>query len=821
MQEKTTPETTETTKTDIEIEGMTCAACAARVEKALLNLQGVDAASVNALSGKAMVKYDAHRVPLEALHQAIEKAGYQVRLPVAHATLHIAGMTCAACSARVEKALATLDGVSAVTVNLPGEMARIRYNPELVEPVQLENAVMKAGYQVIRDEPEDDIDPSVMALQEAGRRVRLAWALTIPVLIWMIPAMFFDLVWPDHHTMHLGMLLLTIPVLFIAGKETLWSAYRSVRHGMANMDVLIALGTSAAFISGLLSFVMPVDNYAPIAAMIMAFHLTGRYIEAKARGRASEAIRKLVELGVKRARVLVNGDEQDIPLDQVQLGDIMVVRPGEKIPTDGRVVYGQSSVDESMVSGEPLPKTRQIGDEVIGATINQQGLLHVEATRVGRETFLAQIIRMVEEAQGTKIPIQVFADRITAIFVPVILALAAFTFIIWNVFPEQLASVAAIAAPYIPWVNLDHSPLTLAFFATIAVLVIACPCALGLATPTALMVGTGMGAERGILIRSGEAMQILRSVKAVAFDKTGTITEGAPTVVDVIGLEGDKAMVLAMAAHLETDSTHPLARAIVNAAGEPPTARPRLEEFEDHPGQGVSAVLEGEEILVGSVRFLTSRGVDTNQANRALEELTEKNQTVVAVSRAGKVLGLIGISDRLKKEAPEALAILHKMGIKTILLTGDNQKTATLIAREVGIDDVVAELLPHEKVEAINALRREYGQVAMVGDGINDAPALAQADVGIAIGTGTDVAIAASDVTLVQGELTGVVAALRLARHTFRKIQQNFFWASIYNLLAIPVAMLGLLHPVIAEIAMAASSITVVTNANLLRRAKL
>ena len=810
-----------TTKDTIEIRGMTCAACAARVEKALINLSGVSSVSVNAVSGKTQVEYDADQVPLETLHQAIENVGYQVHTAQGIATLRIGGMSCAACSTRVEKALKALPGVKDVAMNLPGEMARIQYNPESLNHATLEEAVTKAGYTVITETPEDDQDPSFLALEEARKRFLLSWALTLPVLIWMIPAMFFDLVWPDHMTMHIGMLVLTIPVLFIAGRETLTSAFRSVRHGMANMDVLIALGTSAAFVSGILSFFMPVDNYAPIAAMIMAFHLTGRYIEAKAKGRASEAIRKLVELGVRSARVLVNGEEHDIPLEQVQVGDIMIVRPGEKIPTDGQVVRGQSSVDESMVSGEPLPKTREVGDEVIGSTINQQGVLHVEATRVGRETFLAQIINMVEEAQGTKIPIQVFADRITAIFVPIILVLAIVTFFSWLLFPEPLASLAGVAAPYIPWVNLEHSPLTLAFFATIAVLVIACPCALGLATPTALMVGSGMGAERGILIRSGEAMQVLRSVKAVAFDKTGTITEGAPAVVDIIPLAGDEKELLTVAASLEADSTHPLARAIVNTAtgqGVDPTP---VESFEDHPGKGVSGVLEKGEALVGSAKFLAGRGIDMSNALKPLDELTEKNQTVVAVAQTGKLLGLIGISDRLKEEAPHAIKSLHDMGIKTILVTGDNRKTAALIAQQVGIDEVVAEVLPKEKVEVINRLKEQYGQVAMVGDGINDAPALAGADVGIAIGTGTDVAIAASDVTLVKGELTGVVAAFNLATHTFRKIQQNFFWASIYNLLAIPMAMLGLLHPVVAEIAMAASSITVVTNANLLRRVQL
>jgi Cu+-exporting ATPase len=621
--------------------------------------------------------------------------------------------------------------------------------------------------------------------------------------------------------MNVGLLILASPVVFVAGYPTLTGAWRVVRHGSANMDVLISLGTLAAYFTGFAVFFVPVENYAGVAAMLMSFHLIGRYLEARARGRASDAIRKLLALEAKTATLIIEGLEREVSLEEVEVGDIMLVRPGAKVPTDGVIVSGESSLDESMATGESMPVTKGPGDSVIGATINHQGRLHVRATRVGHETFLAQVIKMVEEAQGTKVPIQEFADRVTAVFVPIVLVLALLTFAGWMLLPAQLRAVAGAAAPFLPWVNPQLSDLTLAIFASVAVLVIACPCALGLATPTALMVGAGLGAENGVLIRSGEAIQTLREVRVIAFDKTGTITRGRPEVIDVHAYLASPADLISTAAAVESGSEHPLARAVVDYARLQNLSWPTSGEFENLAGRGVRARVQGEEVLVGSLRLMQEHGVDVEEARRDVDAMEGASRTVVAVARAGQLLGVLGIADGLKADSREAIARIHAMGMVTAMITGDNRRTAETIAREVGIHKVLAEVLPGGKVDAIKSLQGEFGTVAMVGDGINDAPALTQANVGIAIGTGTDIAIEASDVTLVRGNLSGVVTAIRLSRNTFGKIRQNLFWAFIYNLVAIPMAMAGLMHPLIADLAMAASSITVVTNSTLLRRGRL
>jgi Cu+-exporting ATPase len=565
-----------------------------------------------------------------------------------------------------------------------------------------------------------------------------------------------------------------------------------------------------------------VANYGGVAAMIMAFHLTGRYIETAARGRTSQAIKKLLELGAKTARVLVDGEEREVPIDRVETGDVMVVRPGEKIPTDGVVVSGESSIDESMATGESMPVNRGPSDEVIGATVNQEGLLRVKATKVGRETFLSQVIRMVEECQGSKVPIQEFADRITAYFVPVILAVAGLTFAAWLIFPGALHPVTVWASGFIPWVNPDLGTLTAAIFAGVAVLVIACPCALGLATPTALMVGSGMGAQNGILIRKGEAIQLLKDARIVVFDKTGTITRGRPEVTDVLsmnGLTGEK--LLAFVAGVESGSEHPVGTAVARRADERKIPVPEVVSFKAHRGKGVEGVIDGERVLVGSGAFLADRGLDLTSLEKDISRLESEAKTVMVASVDGGLAGLVAVADTLKEDSAEAVRMIEAMGIQTAMITGDNRRTAEAIARSAGISRVLAEVLPEGKVDEVRRLQEEGGVVAMVGDGINDAPALTQADVGIAIGTGTDIAIEASDVTLVRGDLLGVVSAVKLSKATFRKIKQNLFWAFFYNLIAIPAAVLGFLHPVIAEAAMATSSINVVTNANLLRFARI
>ncbi|MEW6522075.1 MAG: heavy metal translocating P-type ATPase [Bacillota bacterium] len=807
----------------LEITGMTCAACASRVERALKAQPGVHRCSVNLATGRAQVEYDPAEVAQEDLVTAVEQSGYRVSEPQEQVSLRIGGMTCAACARRVETALADVPGVRSATVNLATGRASVVYQPRLSGRRALGDAVRKTGYEVLPggDTARDHADAALIGMRKAARRMWLGWILTVPIVAWMIPEMFFHTVVFGHHVMNIGMLVLSSPVMFIAGYPTLAGAYRAVRHGSANMDVLITLGTLAAYLTGIAVFFSPVENYAPVAAMIMSFHLTGRYLESRARGRASQAIRQLLALEAKTATLLMGDEEREVPLEEVETGDVMVVRPGAKVPTDGVIIRGQSSLDESMATGESMPVTKGPGDEVIGATINQQGLLHVRATRVGHETFLAQVIRMVEEAQGTKVPIQEFADRITAFFVPAVLLLALITFAGWLLLPVPFRAVAQAAAPILPWVNPNLGNFTLAIFATIAVLVIACPCALGLATPTALMVGAGLGAENGVLIRSGEAIQTLREVRVIAFDKTGTITRGRPEVTDVRSYLGSEEEMLARAAAVEAGSEHPLARAIVQHARSLQLEWSQASDFENLAGRGVRAVARGEEILVGSLRLMQEQGVDIQVASGDAEELERAARTVVAVSWGGQLAGVLGIADTLKDDSRDAIAQLHAMGLVTAMITGDNQRTAEAIAADVGIRRVLAEVLPGGKVDAVKDLQDEFGTVAMVGDGINDAPALTQANVGVAIGTGTDIAIEASDVTLVRGDLTGVVTAIRLSRNTFRKIRQNLFSAFIYNLVAIPMAVLGLLHPVIAEMAMAASSITVVTNANLLRRSRL
>jgi Cu+-exporting ATPase len=622
------------------------------------------------------------------------------------------------------------------------------------------------------------------------------------------------------------MLLLAAPILFWVGRQTYVAAWNSSVHGAPNMDALIALGTGASFLTGILTFFLPVPSYAGVSGMIMTFHLTGRYVEASAKGRASQAIRKLLELGAKSAQILIDGVEREVPIEQVQVGDVMVIRPGEQVPTDGVVLEGESAVDESMATGESMPVNRGPGDEVIGATINQDGLLRVRATRVGKDTFLAQVIRLVEEAQGSKVPIQAFADRVTAVFVPIVLGVALLTFVGWFLFPAALRPVAQWASGFLPWVNPNLNTFTLALITTVSVLVIACPCALGLATPTALMVGSGIGAENGILIRSGEAIQAMRDVRVIVFDKTGTLTKGKPEVTDQAPKGGSSAKdLLWWAASVEVGSEHPLGRAIARHAQEEGLALGQLTDFGAVRGRGVLGTVDGKSVLVGSRSLLEDEGISTAEMEDEMRRLEHEGKTAMLVAVGGELLGVLAVADTVKDDAVEAIRELKALGLETAMITGDNERTANAIARQVGIDRVLAEVLPEEKLVEVQRLQATLAGsaerarlVAMVGDGINDAPALTQADVGIAIGTGTDIAIEAADITLVRGDLGGVISAIKLSRATFAKVMQGLFWAFFYNVIMIPLAVLGMMHPVLAEIAMATSSITVVTNANLLRR---
>ncbi len=804
------------------VEGMMCASCVAHVEKALKGVAGVKDVSVNLATNQAKLHFDPQAAQVPAFVETVRNAGYDVAQETI--TLPIGEMSCASCVAHVEKALKSVPGVLDASVNLATEKATITVIKGAVTRADLKKAVEKAGYIVpdeILETGETTEDAEEAKFRVARKRMLIAWAFTIPIMVWMFAHMIFGVMWPNATVFQIGMIMLNIPVLFWAGAQTYRSGVLSVRHGNANMDTLITLGSAVSFLTGPASFFFPIASYAGIAGMIMTFHLTGRYVEEKAKGRASDAIRKLVNLGAKSARILRDGAEVEVSIDAVQPGDVMIVRPGEKIPTDGVVVSGESAVDESMATGESLPVTRGPGDEVIGATINREGLLKVRASRVGKDTFLAQVVKLVEDCQTSKVPIQAFADKVTSVFVPVVLVVALLTLSVWLVFPETMQTILQ-AGSFLPWVNSHLGVITLGVIAMVAVLVIACPCALGLATPTALMVGSGMGAQNGILFRSGEAIQMLKDAKVVVFDKTGTITKGQPELTDILPANGfDEQTVLKFAASVEYGSEHPLGKAIVEFAQKKNIKLAEPANFEAISGKGVRAVIENQQVLLGTRGLMQENNVDATMFEETLETLEKAGKTAMLTALAGKVIGVIAVADALKSGSAAAIAALHKMGIQTAMITGDNRQTAAAIAEKVGIDHVRAEVLPEGKVEEVKRLQEQFGVVAFVGDGINDAPALTQADIGLAIGTGTDIAIEASDVTLVRGELSGIVNAIRLSKATFRKIRQNLFWALFYNVIMIPLAIIGWMHPVLAEIAMAMSSITVVSNANLLRRVKL
>jgi Cu+-exporting ATPase len=808
-----------TQTTVIPVKGMHCATCANIISKNIYKREGVVAADVNYATEKAVVEYDPEKINLNDIGEAIREVDYEPILPSEaensrEIQLMIVGMTCAACVASVEKALKRVDGVEEVLVNLVSEKAIVRYNPKQVSILDLRQAVRDAGYDVSE---EHEVDIYQKNLKNIRNRMLLAWAFTVPIIIWMIPEMFFGIMWPNMLIFNVGITLISAPVIFWVGYPTIRSAYASVIHGSANMDVLIAMGTIIAWLTGPASFISSLFNYAGSSTMILAFHLTGRYYEALAKGQSSQAIRQLLKMEAKTARILVNGEEKEIPVQLVEKGNVMIIRPGEKIPTDGVTVWGESSVDESMATGESMPVHKKVGDEVIGATVNQEGLLHVEATRIGKDTFLSQIIKMVEEAQGTKVPIQKFADEVIAIFVPIVIATAALTFLVWIFLPNQMNNILTWGGQFLPWVNTDLPQIMLAISAMISVLVIACPCSLGLATPTTLMVGTGKGAQNGILIRRGEAIQTMKEVKAIILDKTGTITKGQPEVTDIIAL-GDfsEEKVLVFAASLEQGSEHPIAKAILRRANQTRTEIRSLSKFQSLKGQGVKGYIENTEVIVGKPSLLTESM--TEKQMNIFTKLQQEAKTVMVVGLEGKPIGFIAIADTLKDDSVNAIRELESMGLHTIMLTGDNKATADAIAEKVGISEVYAEVVPEEKVEVVKKAQEKYYMVSMVGDGINDAPALAQANVGVAIGTGTDIAIESGDIILVRGDLTGLVTAIRLSYATFDKIRQNLFWAFFYNVISIPLAILGFLHPVIAESAMAMSSITVVSNANLLKR---
>ncbi|GAA0576971.1 heavy metal translocating P-type ATPase [Halomonas salifodinae] len=739
-------------------------------------------------------------------------------------TLTVPGMGSDHCAGIVRTTLTRLEGVGEIHTNIANHRVAVAVRDGGPDGERLRSAVEGAGYEVAAVEGEAAQDAEAGAaieeayLTRARRRLWIAAVPTTLIMLLMMPQMFWRPI-PGYLAI---VALLAFPVVFLyGGIATHKSTWRSLRNGTFNMDVLISMGSLPPYLIGLVGFVTPMTSFVEMAATIMTFHLLGRYLEALAKGRASQAIRRLLTLGAKTARVERDGEEVEVPVKELAPGDIMIVRPGDKIPTDGEVIEGESHLDESLATGESIPVYKSTGDSVIGATLNKEGRLRVKATRVGGDTFLAQVVRLIDQAQGSRVPIQEFADRMTGRFVPAVLAIALVSLAAWLLMPETLRPILDWGATFLPWVTPDAAVPVLAILAAIAVLVIACPCALGLATPTALMVGSGIGAERGILIRSGEAIQTFKDVKVMVLDKTGTITRGEPRLTEVVAAEGvAEARLLRLAASVEHASEHPIARAIVDGAGERGVTPGEVSEFRSTGARGVSGKVDEARVLIGNRRLLEENEIHGLEAlDDELSRLESLGRSVVIVAADDQALGLVAVADTLKAESVDAIRGMHALGLHVVMVTGDNERAARAIAEEVGIDEVQAGVLPEGKVEAIRALQARYGNhVAMVGDGINDAPALTQANVGIAIGAGADVAIEAADVTLVSGELTGVVDAMHLSRATFGKIVQNLIWASGYNLAAIPVAALGLLHPMIGVIAMTASSLSVIGNSLLLKR---
>jgi len=791
----------------LKISGITCAACASRVERGLAKMAGVEQVTVNFAAEKASITFNREEISLGDIARKIEDLGYEVIKD--KVDLKITGMTCAACSGRVERGLNKLPGVAGAVVNLAVERATVEFFPGSISINEIKARIENLGYGAHDLTDTTGVDKEKRTRQAEVRKQRfrllLSAAFSLPLLLGMMLHMLGSMSGVSDLLMNpYFQLVMATPVQFVAGWQFYRGAFLALKNGGANMDVLVAMGTSAAYFYSIANIIRhQPDLYFETSAILITLILLGKLLEATAKGRTSEAIKSLLGLQAKTARVYRDGQEVDIAVELVLVDDVIIVRPGEKIPVDGIIVEGISTVDESMLTGESLPVDKQAGDPVIGATINKLGTFKFKATKIGKDTALAQIVRIVEEAQGSKAPIQRFADVVSGYFVPVVIGLALVTFVVW-------------------FFILDPGNFSRALINFTAVLVIACPCALGLATPTAIMVGTGKGAENGILIKGAEHLENAHKLTTIVFDKTGTITKGQPEVTDMIPFDGfDETELLQLAVQAEKKSEHPLAQAIVKYGQQRGLPLEDPESFIAIPGHGVEAHVAGKQIFIGTRKLMQDNAIHFEAANTLVEQLEQQGKTVMLFALENKLRGLFAVADTVKDNSAQAVSELSKMGIEVWMMTGDNTRTARAIAHTVGIENVMAEVLPEQKAEKVAALKQQGKIVAMVGDGINDAPALATADVGFAIGTGTDVAIEAADITLMRGDLSSIVAAIRLSQATMRNIKQNLFWALIYNALGIPIAASGYLSPVLAGTAMAFSSVSVVLSSLRLRNVKL
>ena len=806
----------------LRIEGMTCASCAKAVERATRKLEGVAETSVNYATEKLNISFDETKISVDDIQVAVEKAGYKAITDSVNKALKIEGMTCASCVKAVERATRKLEGVERADVNYATETLSISYEPSMIRLAEIKAAVEKAGYQARDEEITVDADK-----ERKDQEMKLLWKKFIISALFTIPLFIISMghmvglplpgfISPEINPMGFALiqLFLTIPVI-IAGHKFYTVGFKALVRKSPNMDSLIAIGTSAAFLYGVFATVKIVggdpsyahDLYFESAAVIITLITLGKYLESVSRGKTSEAIKKLMGLAPKTATIVRGGKEMEVTIEEVEVGDIILVKPGEKMPVDGQVVGGTTSVDESMLTGESIPVEKNVGDKIIGASINKNGTIQYKATKVGKDTALAQIIKLVEDAQGSKAPIAKMADIISGYFVPIVIALAVIAGIGWYAYGETAIFALTIF---------------------ISVLVIACPCALGLATPTAIMVGTGKGAEYGVLIKSGDALETAHKVQTVVFDKTGTITEGKPVVTDIVVINGmTQEDLLQLAASGEKGSEHPLGEAIVKDAEEKNLSLKKVDFFNAIPGHGIEVEIEGKNILLGNRKLMVERDISLENLEETSHKLAEEGKTPMYIAIENKISGIIAVADIMKKSSKRAIEKLHEMGIEVAMITGDNKRTAEAIAKQVGIDRVLAEVLPEEKANEVKKLQLEGKKVAMVGDGINDAPALAQADIGIAIGSGTDVAMESADIVLMRSDLMDVPTAIQLSKKTIRNIKENLFWAFGYNTLGIPIAMgvlyiFGgpLLNPMIAGAAMSFSSVSVLLNALRLKRFK-